>query len=445
MPREKFHQYRNLRTNGNNVVASVYSIINDYIQQADSDFPVIKKHASNTGTANNQVEQQTILLTGATGSLGAFMLRDMIRSSRVKKIYCLVRHNNHNDLDGMKQRLATSFRGRLLSESLINSPKIQVLPMSLNEEPYLGWDQDTYHQVKNEVTIIQHCAWSMNVRESVEHYERDMIRGLYNLVKLAYHETNPTHLHFISSNSATAAWGAPSIPEIPVPHDPTIAMPMGYAYSKYIVERLFDYLAKNKNFPCFVERVGQVLGDTENGVWNPNQPYPLMMLGGSLIHMIPDLMTMHVQWLPVDFASASILDIMLKTINTKRSTSISASNSPSDIDNSNVFHILNPKSVSWNTILEVLRNYGIQFEVVSPQRFVEELDKHPENPAYRVKSFFEARYKAVDSDGKSMPVWETKKTVQVAPVLAKAPSFNTDLLKKYIEYWHTIGFAIPIV
>lgn len=44
------------------------------------------------------------------------------------------------------------------------------------------------------------------------------------------------------------------------------------------------------DFPCIVERMGQVCGDTKNGVWNTSEQYPLMIVGGgSLLHKVSKL------------------------------------------------------------------------------------------------------------------------------------------------------------
>jgi hypothetical protein len=98
--------------------------------------------------------------------------------------------------------------------------------------------------------------------------------------------------------------------EQPLPDDPSCAAPMGYAQSKFIAEHLMRYVteAKSKStrhhfielishciLTCFlfsiiidiqgyVERVGQMSGDTINGYWNPQEQYPLMVAGGA-VHM----------------------------------------------------------------------------------------------------------------------------------------------------------------
>ncbi|KAI9497481.1 hypothetical protein BDB00DRAFT_868518 [Zychaea mexicana] len=131
-------------------------------------FRLLSKHAVN---AHN--EQQTIMLSGAIGSLELFMLCDCILSPQVKKIYYFIRGSN----DELSGRLMNAFRDYLLDVSSFKSPKVETLPMLLNDEPCLGWNQVTYAKLKSQVTIVQHCAWCMDMRQSVEHYEREMIRG----------------------------------------------------------------------------------------------------------------------------------------------------------------------------------------------------------------------------------------------------------------------------
>lgn len=77
------------------------------------------------------------------------------------------------------------------------------------------------------------------------------------------------------------------------------------SHSKFVVEILFNYLTEEKKFPCFIERLGQVCGDSVNGVWNVSEQYPLMFVGGgSIMHKMPDLNTA-IDWITVDSAAES--------------------------------------------------------------------------------------------------------------------------------------------
>lgn len=67
-----------------------------------------------------------------------------------------------------------------------------------------------------------------------------------------------------------------------------------------------------------------------------SEQYPLMMIGGGVeMKEMPDLGNMVKDWIPVDFAAASIVQIMLKVANDN-------TGSPEQ-----VYHIVNPNMVTW--------------------------------------------------------------------------------------------------
>lgn len=172
--------------------------------------------------------------------------------------------------------------------------------------------------------------------------------------------------------------------------------------------------------------MGQVCGDSINGVWNTSEQYPLMMVGGgALLKKMPDFGSMELDWLPVDYASISIFEIMLET----------AKQQGSEIAGK-VFHIVNPNTANWIDLLQAMKLSGIEFEVVPVSEWVQELKQHPENPAYRLMAFYEAGHGA-------LPHWETNYTTQVSESLAKSPSLNSNLVIKFFNYWQSVGFYNP--
>ncbi|CDH50373.1 l-aminoadipate-semialdehyde dehydrogenase [Lichtheimia corymbifera JMRC:FSU:9682] len=329
------------------------ALLESYIERAKVDFsPCI----TNTKTGD---EQHVVLLTGSTGALGAFILRDLIRSPKVSKIYCPVRVTTTNGMD----RIIASFNARRLDVSLLDSGKVEALPMDLNAE-YLGWSKELYDRLKQEITIVQACGWLVDFNQPITHFDKECIQGLYNLLKFAHRPTNPMHVHTVSSVSATCAMkNVDRISETTLPQDPHVAMPIGYAQSKYIAEHLFDYLTREKGMPCIVERMGQVCGDTVNGTWSIHESYPLMMVGGgAMLKKMPNVSKMTINWIPIDYAASSITDIMLNTTAT-----------PIEELKGRVFHIVNPNHVSWSDVLQAMQECGMQFDVVEPKEWITEL------------------------------------------------------------------------
>ncbi|KAG1143227.1 hypothetical protein G6F37_012501 [Rhizopus arrhizus] len=306
-----------------------------YLERANKDFSVAKNDYE------TEKKEKVVLLTGATGSLGSFMLRDLLKDATVKKVYCLIRGKEAE----LHTRLVKAFTSRHLDSSLLKTERIEVLPMRLTEQ-YLGLAKERYEQLKEEITIVQHCAWLLDFNMTIDHYDKECIAPFYNLLKFAYREVNPMHVHFISSVSASAALGS-EIEEKPLPFDSHAAMPMGYAQSKFVCEILLSYLVKEKKFPCYVERVGQVSGDSESGVWNTSEQYPLLFVAGSLMRKMPKLSTV-IDWIPVDYASSAIVGIMLRTAHFSASIE------------SSVYHIVNPHHENWTDILNAMKSCGMK-------------------------------------------------------------------------------------
>ncbi|CEI89605.1 hypothetical protein RMCBS344292_03956 [Rhizopus microsporus] len=385
-----------------------------YIKRAEVDFPEVK------GLCATKDSDLVILLTGTTGSLGSFLLCELLKSRKVKKVYCMVRGNS--DIK-RRQRMEEALLSRMLDASLLDdASRIELLPMDLND-PYLGLCQDRYLQLQWEIDMVQHCAWMLDFNRTVADYDKECVSPFYNLLKFAYRESNPMRVHFISSVSASANLGD-LIEEAPLSLNPGATMPNGYAQSKFIVEVLLDYLVTKKKWPCFIERLGQVCGDTEHGVWNVSEQYPLMFIGGArMMKKMPRLDTV-IDWIPVNYAAASISEIMLHTSTLQAFTDMS------------VYHVVNPNTIMWSDILSVMKEAGMVFDVVSPSEWVQELSDDMNNPAYRLLPF----YKTNLTDSFKMPVWQTERTRKASPTLNKAPAVNPILFTKYLKYWEQKGF-----
>lgn len=387
-----------------------------YMKKAEKDFPIV--------TSTNYGEnEKVVLLTGATGSIGSFILSNLLQDASVTKVYCLVRGKE----ESLHGRLVDAFKNRFLDTSLLlDTDRLEVLPMKLNEK-MLGLGEEKYNQLTQEVTIVQHCAWLLDFNMTIDYYDKECIDPFYQLLQFAYRPVNPMHVHFISSISASAALGA-VVPEEPLPLDAHVAMPMGYAQSKFVVEVLLNYLTTEKNFPCYIERVGQVCGDSVHGVWNTTEQYPLMIVAGgsSVMNKMPALES-DIDWIPVDYAAKAITEIMIETVSRS-----------ADIDQS-IYHIVNPRSIAWSDVLRAMKESGMEFDTVAPSEWVECVSKDTTNPCYRLISFYESTF----SDSLEMPVWKTEKTRQIAASINQAPVFNSDLLQKYLSHWQSIGFYNP--
>ena len=94
-----------------------------------------------------------VFLTGATGFLGAFVLKDLFRSARVAKVFCLVRDASP---EKATERLRRSSTGRgIWDEEWIKSSRLEVLCGDLDQAQF-GLSSEIWHRVANETDVILH-------------------------------------------------------------------------------------------------------------------------------------------------------------------------------------------------------------------------------------------------------------------------------------------------
>ncbi|CAG8488325.1 14923_t:CDS:10 [Dentiscutata erythropus] len=197
---------------------------------------------------NSYIQKYTVLMTGVTGSLGSFILRNLLNNPNVLKVYCLVRASDKNH--GWS-RLKDSFEQRHLDTSLLSKERIIILPSDLD------------------------------FNSKIEAFERESIAGTVHLLRLAreaYTHHQNVHFNFTSSVSTTIG-SKTNVKEDELTHDITNAMLNGYGLSEFITENVFT------------------------GVWNTREHIPLMIKGAQIMKIMPDSYSSNVDWIPLDIAS----------------------------------------------------------------------------------------------------------------------------------------------
>lgn len=377
--------------------------------------------------------QRVFLLTGANGSLGNFVVRDLLNqpTNVVKRVYCLLRGSD------TRQRLLESFEQRQLDTSLLTD-RLVILPSSMNlSDEHLGQPGEVYEQLQKEVTDIIHSAWKMNFNQTVKDFEQDSIRGVYNLLRLAA-GSKRMQFHFISSIASAGSGLLSEVKEEPLPRRAEIAFPQGYGQSKYVSEHLcwaamtlwskFSRSESSVLMNCFLEvpvsvyRVGQVSGDTQNGIWNTTELAPMMIYAGAGQLKKMPMVGEDVNWIPVDVCSRSLVDLALKS-----SSDLSA--------NERVYHLLNPRSIRYEDYLDCLRVAGLTFDTVTPQEFVDTILTATDisNPLVKLSAFFEQIYSSKHKLKRSH--YQTVKTVERCEPLKQCPPVDVKLIQLYLNYW----------
>ena len=223
-----------------------------------------------------------VVLTGVTGSLGAFLLAQFLFNTEVRQVYCLVRGENP------EERVSQALRQR--GFSFPNSDHLTVLTSDLSRSD-LGLSAETYQELRNRTTLIIHSAWAVNFNLGIRSFEEQHIKGVHNLTQLSLSVETPRPARLFFCSSIAAALGTPApavIPEAPI-LDLKDSLPQGYARSKLVSEHIVRNAAVDAGASARILRIGQIVGDANRGLWNDTEAVPLVIRSALTLRALPAL------------------------------------------------------------------------------------------------------------------------------------------------------------
>ena len=371
--------------------------------------------------------QAVVVLTGATGALGAHILAGLLDSPQVSIVHCLVRAASRN---AAEERVFKALRARRKLGLNMGSPRITCHPYKLSDS-ILGMEVDLYNSLALHATVIIHAAWAVNFSMRLSSF-KDHLAGLENLIDFAnYPKGHPSRFLFCSSTASVLGHHSRSPIAEAISHDPHSASPLGYSRSKWVAESISEqaYLRTPLRGNIAVLRIGQLCGDTENGIWNASEAWPLMLSSVKVLKALPDLHE-NLNWLPVDTAAQAVIEIALNK--TDKLPSTSEENIP-------VYHILNPSSdTTWSDLLTWMRKLLPDFAIISPAAWVGRLKDLPKSHAStRLLGLWTEAY---SEDKKSMGlkddvVFDMEKTKEVTTVMSNVDPIDE---AQFMKMWKWI-------
>ncbi|MBB5953875.1 thioester reductase-like protein [Saccharothrix tamanrassetensis] len=245
-----------------------------------------------------------VLLTGATGFLGAYLLRDLLRTTRAH-VHCLVRAA---DEPTARARLDATLDWYGIGAEVDRS-RITVLPGDLAAAS-LGLHPDRFDALARVVDAVYHPAAEVNWVRPYAAVRGANVLAVKELLRLAArHRTVP--LHHVSTlgvflDGASDAGGRGIA--VGDPTGPGTALPTGYTQSKWVAEQVVD-LARERGLPVSVYRIDLIAGDRHTGACQTRDFVWLSLKGMLQAGAAPAEPAVDFRLMPVDYASAAILHI----------------------------------------------------------------------------------------------------------------------------------------
>lgn len=293
------------------------------------------------------VPPRRVLLTGATGFLGAYLVSDLIHQG-VEEIWCLVRAKDEQDA---RTRLESNLRQHGLWDDNLRA-KVRPLAGDL-AAPSLGLDVETFRQLGNILDAIVHSGALVNFVSGYDALKPVNVGGTREVLRLAT-QARIVPVHYISTLSVF-----PSDPKSPValelPLDVQPAnLKSGYSQSKWVAERLVEQ-AGSRGLPLWIYRPGRITGESRTGRWSTDDLICRIIRACVEIKAAPEMGAI-VDMTPVDYVSGVIA----------RSVAGGCAQG--------CYHLVNPQPAPVSRLTDGLRALGYRLEQVSVAEWTARLD-----------------------------------------------------------------------
>ncbi|KAI8966650.1 acetyl-CoA synthetase-like protein [Daldinia sp. FL1419] len=373
-------------------------------------------------------ERDVVILTGATGGLGAHILAQLLDDPKVERVICLVRGND------ALARINESMKIRKLDADINRNGKLTALTTDNLGAPNLDLSPENYTDLQQSATLIIHAAWPVNFNVSLTSMIPH-ISGLYNLLNLSLQVPFPRPARLLFASSISTAFQTPTpanVPEGPI-QSLSFAAPTGYARSKLIGERVCAAAAACGG-AIGVLRIGQISADTVHGIWNDKEAIPILVRSVPEVRVLPRLEGDHniCDWMPVDIVARVCLQLAEKL--------------DTNTDKPAFYNIKPPHQFSWNEgFLPALRKAGLKFEDAGLGEWLAKLRSRAAElglaaeaklPAVKLADYYEDTYSGLGVGLGPGLKYDIDKACRDSNALRSCPNvLHADLVPKMLRHW----------
>lgn len=306
--------------------------------------------------ARSNVPMRAVLLTGATGFVGSFLLGEILEATGAD-VFCLVRAA---DAEAGRRRIEKALRDAGMYRPEF-AARIRVVLGDL-EAPRLGLDSSTYDELATQVETVLHSGTRVSFVEPYESLRSTNVLGTKEIIEFCAEYGKA--LHYVSTLAVydPSRWSEP-IPEAWLSTD-CPELPSGYGQSKWVAERLVTR-AMEAGLRASIYRPGRISGHSGTGAWTDDDLACVMLGACSGVRRVPDL-EMVVDLAPVDFVARAIVSSMARG------------------ESGQLMHLVNPQSAALGEVVGMLGEQGLSLSQVPLRDWVEAVQeatngdpKHP--------------------------------------------------------------------
>jgi amino acid adenylation domain-containing protein/thioester reductase-like protein len=281
---------------------------------------------------------QHVLLTGATGFVGAFLVEKLLRTTEAT-LFCLVRASSE---DHGTERIRSALTAYGIWDPAF-AERIIAIPSTLSR-PHLGLDLPQWQHLAATVDVIYHCGADVNFLQPYQTLKPANVLGTVEVLRLAC-DGSVKPVHFVSTTYVFDRFSYPSGTDFAEDMEPIhdLKTTFGYTQTKWVSEHMVRE-AGRRGMPVYVYRCGRVAGHSRTGACQTYDFVWQVVKVGVEMGVAP-VINMSLDITPVDYVVAAMVHISRKP----------------ELQGSN-FHLVSDHAVREIDFVTWLENYGYQVE-----------------------------------------------------------------------------------
>ncbi|MBX3579784.1 MAG: thioester reductase domain-containing protein [Rhizobiaceae bacterium] len=365
-----------------------------------------------------------VLLTGATGYLGVYVLKQLLDTSDCE-IVCVVRAADEKaGWRRLRQNLAAYDLG--VGQATLDQ-RVKVVAGDLGKSRF-GMEREAYEALARATDRVFHIAAHVNHQSDYTTLRDGIVLATRNILDFATYATPAPAVHYLSSLivfSDVRGVGSEIVTENHM-RDEMAGLPGGYSQAKWVTEQMIA-TARDNGCPVTVYRAGYISGDAVNGFVKPDDfmwrnVKTMLNLGVLPIVDTPMHMT------PVDFAARAIVALADRDDGARQT-----------------YHLVGDLKATNKDLVEVAQELGYPVRRMPAEEWLKTVsgrinDKALEPIAPYLMAFPEETFRRM-LDPQAFPPVAADITMARLEQGGVAPAEPTrDLLKSYLNYLIDIGF-----